>query len=101
VAWCREVLEKYFNSILLIYGVVIHKQNGTRSPFNPTTTIRFSIPVRVIVTLKVYDVLGNEIATLVNEEIPAASYEVEFNGKELPSGVYFYRLNARKFSETK
>ena len=84
------MLEKYFNSIFISQVVVIHKQNGIPTPFSPTTTIMFSNPVKVLVTLKVYDVLGSEIATLINEEKPAGSYEVEFNGKELPGGVYFY-----------
>ena len=64
------------------------------NPFNPTTKIRYEIPERSFVTLKVYDVLGNEVATLVNEEKPVGSYEVEFNGFGLPSGIYFYRLSA-------
>jgi hypothetical protein len=53
------------------------------------------------VTLKVYDILGREIATLVNEEKPAGEYEVEFNAANLPSGIYFYQLNAGSYSETK
>jgi hypothetical protein len=53
------------------------------------------------VTLKIYDVLGNEIATLVNEEKPAGSYEVEFNASELSSGMYFYKLQTGKFVATK
>jgi len=69
------------------------------NPFNPTTKINYQIPEISFVTLKVYDVLGNEIATLVNEEKPAGSYEVEFNSRgliyqTLPSGIYFYRLQA-------
>ena len=69
------------------------------NPFNPSTKIKFSIPFvetrdRVSVQLKVYDVLGNEIATLVNEEKPAGSYEVEFDGTGLTSGIYFYQLRA-------
>ncbi|OIP58677.1 MAG: hypothetical protein AUK34_08810 [Ignavibacteria bacterium CG2_30_36_16] len=51
--------------------------------------------------LKIYDVLGNEIATLVNEEKPPGNYEVEFNAKGLASGVYFYRLTAGSFIQTK
>jgi len=51
--------------------------------------------------LKVYDVLGNEIATLVNEEKPAGSYEVQFNAASLPSGIYFYQLKADSYIETK
>jgi len=71
------------------------------NPFNPSTTINYQIPTLSIVSLKVYDVLGNEIVTLVNEEKPAGSYEVEFDAISLPSGVYFYRLQAGSFVETK
>jgi hypothetical protein len=59
------------------------------------------MPVRSQVTLKVYDVLGNEIATLVNEEKEAGSYEVEFNAEKLSSGVYFYRIQSGNFIDTK
>jgi len=66
------------------------------NPFNPSTTIRFSIPQPQLVTLKVFDVLGNEVATLVNEELPAGGYEVEFNTSTInhhpSSGIYFYQL---------
>jgi len=76
------------------------------NPFNPTTIIKYEIPDQVrndrsLVTLKVYDVLGNEIATLVNEEKEPGTYEVEFDASKLPSGIYFYRLNAGSFIETK
>ena len=62
------------------------------NPFNPTTQISYSIPVASHVRLKVYNVLGNEIATLVNEEKPAGEYSVKFNASDLSSGVYIYRL---------
>ena len=62
------------------------------NPFNPTTTIKYELPELSITTLKVYDVLGNKITTLVNEEKPAGSYNVEFDGSELSSGIYFYKL---------
>jgi hypothetical protein len=71
------------------------------NPFNPSTVIRYQLPVIGFVTLKVYDILGREIATLVNEEKPAGEYEVEFNGSNLPSGIYFYQLKAEQYSETK
>jgi hypothetical protein len=76
------------------------------NPFNPSTKINYRLPERSFVTLKIYDVLGNEIATLVNEEKPAGSYEAEFNGtglihQTLPSGVYFYQLRTGAFIETK
>jgi hypothetical protein len=71
------------------------------NPFNPTTKIGFRISDRGFVTLKIYDILGNEIATLVNEEKPTGEYEVVFSGTNLPSGIYFYKLTAGKFSDTK
>jgi len=71
------------------------------NPFNPVTTIRFTIPEQTFTTLKIYDVLGTEIAILVNQEQPAGEYEVEFNGTGLTSEVYFYRLQAGDFVETK
>jgi len=71
------------------------------NPFNPTTKINYQIPASSFVTLKVFDVLGSEIVTLVNEEKPVGSYEVEFNAVEFPSGVYFYQLHAGNFIQTK
>lgn len=75
------------------------------NPFNPKTNIQYTIGSKQFVTLKVYDILGNEIATLVNEEKPAGEYEVEFstesNIKCSASGIYFYKLTAGTFYETK
>ncbi|GMU96723.1 T9SS type A sorting domain-containing protein [Ignavibacterium album] len=77
------------------------------NPFNPSTKISWQSPIGGYTTLKVYDVLGNEVATLVDEYKNAGSYEVEFNavetrrGVSLPSGVYFYKLQAGEFVETK
>jgi len=73
------------------------------NPFNPSTTIKYQIPELRFVTLKVYDVLGNEIATLVKEEKPAGEYEVEFriDNLELTSGIYFYQLHTVNYVETK
>jgi photosystem II stability/assembly factor-like uncharacterized protein len=64
------------------------------NPFNPSTLISFKLPEQTNVELKIYDVLGNEVATLVNENKPAGSYEVEWNASNLPSGVYIYQLVA-------
>ncbi|MCW9097402.1 MAG: T9SS type A sorting domain-containing protein [Ignavibacteriaceae bacterium] len=80
--------------------------NNFPNPFNPSTKIKFRIPVQdwndnTKISLKVYDVLGNEIVTLVNEQKPAGEYEVEFEGNGLSSGIYFYTLKAGNFSETK
>jgi photosystem II stability/assembly factor-like uncharacterized protein len=81
------------------------------NPFNPSTKIKFLIPLSrgvpassgrgVSVKLKIYDLLGHEISTLVNEQLPPGTYEVEFSGTNYPSGVYFYRLTAGDFSITK
>ncbi|MBI4535209.1 MAG: T9SS type A sorting domain-containing protein [Ignavibacteriae bacterium] len=67
------------------------------NPFNPTTTIKFSIPHTSDVTLKVYDLLGREVATLLNDTKPMGTYEVTWNAANLASGVYFYRLTAGSF----
>lgn len=71
------------------------------NPFNPVTKIKYQIAEISFVTLKIYDVLGNEIVTLVNEELTAGKYEVLFDASRFGSGVYFYQLSAGKFLETK
>ena len=71
------------------------------NPFNPSTTINYSIPELSFVTVNIYDVLGSEIATLVNEEKPAGEYEVEWNPSNVPGGVYFYQLKSEGYVETK
>jgi len=71
------------------------------SPFNPTTTVKYQIPEISFVTLNIYDVLGNEIASLVNEEKPAGNFEVEFNATDLSSGIYYYKLVAGNFVDVK
>lgn len=84
------------------------------NPFNPTTKIRYAVPTPPssstlvkgrnelgFVTLKVYDILGNEVATLVNEQREAGYYEVEFNASNIASGVYIYRLTSDKYISTK
>ena len=71
------------------------------NPFNPTTNIEFRIADFGFATLKVYDVLGREVATLVNETKVPGNYEVKFNAANLPSGIYFYRIQAGSFVEAK
>jgi predicted GH43/DUF377 family glycosyl hydrolase len=71
------------------------------NPFNPTTVVSFQLPVASNVKLNVYDVLGREVATLVNERKMPGTYEVKFDGSNLASGVYFYRLQAGDFTQTK
>ncbi len=77
------------------------------NPFNPSTIIQYSIPKTSFVVLKIFDVLGKEVATLVNEEKPAGNYQIELNGKQtvnnkqLSSGIYFYKLQAGDYIQTK
>jgi hypothetical protein len=71
------------------------------NPFNPVTRISFDLPKQGFVNLKVYDILGKEVKTLVNEVRGAGSYSVDFNASEFSTGVYFYRLEANGFTDTK
>ncbi len=101
-------IEEIFNTFL-DYNLSYNYPN----PFNPTTKINYTIPALLspplgkgedegaVRYIKVYDLLGREVATLVNEEKPAGEYEVEFNAANLPSGIYFYQLKAGDLFETK
>ena len=91
-----------------IYPETFSLQQNYPNPFNPSTKIRYTIPAVIStegrnlnVTLKVYDVLGKEVETLVNEEKPAGQYEVNFDASNLSNGVYFYKLQTGSFVETK
>jgi photosystem II stability/assembly factor-like uncharacterized protein len=68
------------------------------NPFNPTTSIRYSIPVSSLVTITVYNALGQEVTNLVNELQPAGTHMVNWNGNNMPTGIYFYRMQANDFS---
>ena len=76
-------------------------QQNYPNPFNPTTTINYSVPKSGLVTIKVYDILGRELANLVSEQKNAGSYSVQFNAAKLASGVYFYRMQAGDFVDIK
>jgi hypothetical protein len=67
------------------------------NPFNPSTQIRYSVKESGLVTLKIYDVLGTEVATLINQEQNAGTYSVSFDGSGLSSGVYFYKIESGSF----
>ncbi|MGB5847258.1 MAG: T9SS type A sorting domain-containing protein [Ignavibacteriaceae bacterium] len=99
-----------FSSLMIDISVTAGRyslEQNYPNPFNPITTIQYQIPELSFVTLKVYDVLGSEVALLVNEKIPAGSYAAEFDANKLPSGIYFYKLQvyapgrAGSFVETK
>ncbi|MCP5061125.1 MAG: T9SS type A sorting domain-containing protein [Ignavibacteriae bacterium] len=69
------------------------------NPFNPSTKIRYSIPSFEFVTLKIYNILGSEVATLVNQKQTSGSYEVSFNATDLTSGIYFYQISTSNFTQ--
>jgi len=94
-------------------GVVLHNdldntlpnkyslEQNFPNPFNPSTTIRYSIPEPGLVTIKIYNAIGKEMDVLKNELIQVGNYEIKYDGSKLPSGVYFYQIKAGKFVETK
>lgn len=90
------ILNPKSSSILTIEQVAkrFALEQNYPNPFNPITNIKYSIPKESFVTIKVYDFLGKEIKTLVNERKPTGNYSVIFNASNLPSGVYFYRMQA-------
>ena len=88
---------KNSDSKLITYNLLQNYPN----PFNPSTNIRYLIPAQGFISLKVYDLLGREIETLVNEEKPAGNFKVEFDAKNLSSGIYFYKLQAGDYSSVK
>jgi len=66
------------------------------NPFNPTTKIEFDLPKQSKVTLKIFNLLGQEIADLMNKNLAAGKYSVDFNASNLPSGIYFYKLTTEQ-----
>ncbi len=76
-------------------------QQNYPNPFNPTTTIEFALPKQSNVTLKLFDILGREVATLVDDELESGVHKINFDGKDLASGIYFYRIHAEGFLKTK
>jgi hypothetical protein len=79
----------------------IHLFQNYPNPFNPTTTIKFDLPKSSEVSLKIFNILGEEIATLVSDRLSAGSYSYEWDGNNLASGVYLYRLQAGEYVETR
>lgn len=71
------------------------------NPFNPSTTIKYEVPFQSKIVIKFYDIIGNELLTLVNEHKAAGRYQIEFDGSQLSSGVYFYQISGEKFLQTK
>jgi len=86
-----------FNEIPGVYSL----EQNYPNPFNPATTIKFSIPKGNFVEIKLYNILGKEIQNLLSEPLEAGKYSVDFNARALPSGIYFYKITAGDFTDTK
>ena len=71
------------------------------NPFNPTTKIKFQIPKSGLIKLIIYDALGREVQTLVNEQLSPGTYQADFDGTNLSSGIYYYKLESADYTETK
>ena len=76
-------------------------QQNYPNPFNPTTTIEFALPKQSSITLKLFDILGREVAILVDAELESRVHKINFDGQDLASGIYFYRIHAAGFLKTK
>jgi hypothetical protein len=94
---------EYSNEVELtnILPAAFSLEQNYPNPFNPSTTINFSLPQAETVTLKIYNILGSEVAVLLNQNIEAGSYNVEFDARDLSSGIYFYELKAGNFNQIK
>ncbi len=96
-----EINYKQNQNIFSQKGDLEFSTNSYPNPFNPSTIINYTLPTDGKVVIRVYDILGREVAELVNEFKTAGKYSVQFNGSNLASGIYFYRIGAGKFSQTK
>ena len=84
-----------------MFPVISGLNQNYPNPFNPVTNLEFRIPESGFVSLKVFDILGNEVVTLINENMLPGSYKTEFDGSNFASGMYFYKLESGNFQETK
>ncbi|MFZ1291129.1 MAG: DUF4397 domain-containing protein [Melioribacteraceae bacterium] len=100
VEFQQTITDISFDNIEVVPETYLLNQNYP-NPFNPSTKISFSIPNPEKVSLKIYNILGSEISTLINKELNAGNYEFDFNASNLASGTYIYKLNAGKFSQTR
>jgi Secretion system C-terminal sorting domain len=87
------------NAVINAYEFALNQNYP--NPFNPSTTISFSLKEKSFVTLKVFDILGKEVSTVVNEQLPTGTHQIEFDGSGLKSGIYFYEIRANYFRDVK
>ena len=91
-----SAVERYDSGVPVHYGL----EQNYPNPFNPSTVIRFATPKSGDVTLRVYDLLGKEVAVLVSQQLPAGNFSVQWKA-DVPSGTYIYRIQAQDFVETR
>jgi len=94
-------LKQSFNISSISQSLEYKLEQNYPNPFNPVTTINFTLPKNNFTTFKVYDILGREIATLVNEIKESGTYSVIFNAERLPSGIYIYQIKSGNYIETR
>jgi hypothetical protein len=99
--WRRPLSEIISRRTFNYFTIELFLSQNYPNPFNPSTKIKYSVPQSSQIVIKIFDVLGNEIETLVNEEKPAGTYEITWYAENLPSGVYFYQLQAGDYINTK
>jgi hypothetical protein len=95
----QESENKFINNSKVPTTFILHQNHP--NPFNPNTIIEYAVPKERLVKIQVFDILGKEVQTLVNDNLSAGYYKINFNTSGLPSGIYFYRLQAGPFVETK
>ena len=105
LAWMDEQLDSVTTGVVesenpqtIVQNFSLHQNYP--NPFNPSTHIQFDIASQVKIRLNVYDILGREVATLVNKEMMPGKYNLVFDANDLPSGIYFYKIQAGKYSQT-
>jgi len=95
----------YFDAVVSVDDELVAREfslmQNYPNPFNPATNIEYSVPSNEFVSLKVYDMLGREVATLVDEIQKAGNYKITFDGKFLSSGVYIYKLQSKSFNQSR
>jgi hypothetical protein len=105
ILWIKNGVPENLTSVDNLTELMsVHSFNLSQNypnPFNPSTTFSFDLPNRIFVSLNVFDVLGRYVSIIVFEELSAGKHTVQWNARDLPSGVYFYRLQAGSFDETK
>ena len=99
--WCFTSVASAISSEDVLLPTEYALYQNYPNPFNPMTVIRYDVKQTGLVSVKIFDILGREVATLVSEIVPAGSYTVTWDASNLPSGIYLYRMEASGFEQTR